>query len=61
MCGCPSVVPLLRQLVAEMGDRLQLREHRRLAPLAAGRTALHDLARVQRGDCIVAFARKEVC
>jgi len=37
-----------------------LREHRRLAPLAAGRNPLGDLARVKRGDCVVAFARREV-
>ena len=42
------------------GDRLVLREHRRLAPLAAGRNPLGDLASVKRGDCVVAFARREV-
>lgn len=42
------------------GDRLEVRRYERLSPLVAARRPLASLSQVQRGDCVVAFSRRDV-
>ena len=42
------------------GDTLEVREYERLLPLKAEKAALGTLHGVRRGDCLVAFSRREV-
>ncbi|EFN55101.1 hypothetical protein CHLNCDRAFT_135006 [Chlorella variabilis] len=60
VCGDPAALPLLEQIVAETGDRLEVRRYERLSPLVAARRPLASLSQVQRGDCVVAFSRRDV-
>lgn len=60
VCGDPAVLPLLRAIVAETGDHLEVRQYERLSPLAPARRPLEGLDQVQRGDCVVSFSRREV-
>ncbi|KAK4535623.1 hypothetical protein CDCA_CDCA05G1648 [Cyanidium caldarium] len=66
LCGCPSAVPIVRQLVeGDCGDSLELRRYERLAPLHAADEAFGEdpaqwARRVQPGDCIVSFSKHDV-
>lgn len=42
------------------GDVLEVRQYERLSPLRPARRALGCLSKVGRGDCVVAFSRREV-
>ena len=42
------------------GDTLEVLEYERLLPLKAEKAALGSLQGVRRGDCLVAFSRREV-
>ena len=42
------------------GDTLEVREYERLLPLKAEKAALGTLQGVRKGDCLVAFSRREV-
>ena len=42
------------------GDVLEVRTYERLLPLVAQGTPLGSLARARRGDCLVAFSRRDV-
>ncbi|PGH26832.1 hypothetical protein AJ80_01412 [Polytolypa hystricis UAMH7299] len=58
LCGEERVVPLIRELAASMGDKLEIHRYERLNPLKAMTTSLKgDLKRLQKGDCLVAFSR----
>ncbi len=39
---------------------LEVRQYKRLSPLRPARRALGTLDRIGRGDCVVAFSRREV-
>jgi ATP-dependent RNA helicase SUPV3L1/SUV3 len=58
LCGEERVVPLIRELVASMGDDLVMHHYGRLNPLRAMSTSLKgNLKNLQKGDCVVAFSR----
>ena len=54
LCTHPSTHP------PAAGDRLEVRQYERLSPLVPARRPLACLSEVQRGDCLVAFSRREV-
>ncbi|KAL6756530.1 P-loop containing nucleoside triphosphate hydrolase protein, partial [Haematococcus lacustris] len=60
VCGDPGALPLLRQLVTECGDVLQVVSYERLSPLRVSAQPLSSLRALQPGDCLVAFSRKAV-
>lgn len=60
VCGDPAVLPLLDRIAAETGEALEVRRYERLSPLAPARRPLACLSQVQRGDCVVAFSRRDV-
>ena len=60
LLGCPSFLPLLKELCHLTGDALIIHRYQRLLPLICSKKALHSLRDVKDGDCIVAFSRKEI-
>ncbi|KAK9917692.1 hypothetical protein WJX75_007248 [Coccomyxa subellipsoidea] len=60
LCGDAAALPLLRQLIADAGDTLEVRTYERLLPLVPQPAAITSLKTVRRGDCLVAFSRRDV-
>ena len=58
LCGEERVIPLIRELTASMGERLEIHRYQRLSPLRAMTTSLRgDLRQLRKGDCVVSFSR----
>lgn len=58
LCGELRVVPLIRELAALTGDKLEIHRYERLNPLKAMDQSLKgDLNQLEKGDCVVAFSR----
>jgi ATP-dependent RNA helicase SUPV3L1/SUV3 len=61
LCGEPSAVNLIRKLCESTGEECEVRTYERLTGLQLDPKSLSgNLAKVERGDCIVAFSRKEI-
>ncbi|KAK4540534.1 hypothetical protein LTR36_009172 [Oleoguttula mirabilis] len=58
LCGEERTVPLIRELCASVGEKLEVHRYERLSPLeVAGDGSLNgDLRRLRKGDCIVSFS-----
>ena len=58
LCGEERAVPLIRELAALLGDKLEIHHYERLNPLRAMTSSLNgDLKNLQKGDCVVVFSR----
>lgn len=58
LCGEARTVPLIRELAAQMGDKLEIHNYQRLTPLKPMYTSLYgNLKALKPGDCIVCFSR----
>ncbi|EER24183.1 Helicase conserved C-terminal domain containing protein [Coccidioides posadasii C735 delta SOWgp] len=58
LCGEERVVPLIRELAALTGDKLEIHNYKRLNPLIPMTKSLKgNLQKLQKGDCVVAFSR----
>ncbi|KAL9127789.1 MAG: hypothetical protein Q9217_003395 [Psora testacea] len=58
LCGEERTVPLIRELVASMGDKLEIHTYKRLSPLKTMSTSLRgSLSELRKGDCVVVFSR----
>jgi ATP-dependent RNA helicase SUPV3L1/SUV3 len=58
LCGEARAVPLIRELAAAMGDKLQIHQYERLNPLKTMSSSLHrNYKGLKKGDCVVAFSR----
>ena len=58
LCGEERAVPLIRELVAAMGDTLEVHHYERLSPLRTMSTSLDgNLKNLRKGDCVVVFSR----
>lgn len=58
LCGEERTVPLIRELAAAMGDKLEIHHYERLSPLKTMTTSLHgQLNTLRKGDCVVVFSR----
>lgn len=58
LCGEERVVPLIRELVAATGDKLEIHRYERLSPLRPMESSLNgDLSKLRKGDCLVVFSR----
>ena len=61
LCGEARTVPLIRELAAAMGDKLVIHFYERLSPLKCALRSLQgDLKKLSKGDCLVAFSRREI-
>lgn len=58
LCGEPRAVPLIRELAALTGDKLEIHRYERLNPLKVMDKSLDgDIRNIQKGDCLVSFSR----
>ena len=58
VCGEERSVPLIRELVASMGDEIEIHTYKRLSPLNTMSTSLSgQLSNLKKGDCVVVFSR----
>ena len=61
VCGEETAVPLVQQLLADTGDEIIVNRYQRLSPLQVSTQSMEgNWASIQRGDCIVAFSRKDI-
>lgn len=61
LCGEERTVELIQNLAATMGEKLVIRHYKRLGPLEMMPESLNgDLQKLERGDCIVTFSRKNI-
>ncbi|PPJ56564.1 hypothetical protein CBER1_03912 [Cercospora berteroae] len=57
LCGEERTVPLIKELCASIGEKLEIHHYQRLSPLAVSETSLDgDLRKLRKGDCIVSFS-----
>ena len=56
LCGEERSVPLVRELVASMGDKLEINTYKRLSPLETSPSLKGRLANLRKGDCVVVFS-----
>jgi len=58
LCGEERSIPLIRELVASMGDEIEIHTYKRLSPLKTMSTSLNgNLNNLRKGDCVVVFSR----
>ncbi|KAL4877537.1 ATP-dependent RNA helicase SUV3 [Aspergillus karnatakaensis] len=61
LCGETRSVPLIRELAALNGDKLEIHRYERLNPLKVEEQSLNgDLKKLRKGDCVVAFSRIQI-
>jgi ATP-dependent RNA helicase SUPV3L1/SUV3 len=60
VCGDPSMVDIVEELCAITGEPVEVREYQRLTPLLVSPPLRNGLRDIQRGDCVVAFSRKDL-
>ena len=57
LCGEERAVPLVKNLAAAMGDKLEIHRYKRLSPLQMDTQSLDgNLNRLRKGDCVVSFS-----
>ncbi|KAK2460680.1 hypothetical protein APHAL10511_007150 [Amanita phalloides] len=58
LCGEESAVPIVKALLRETGDEIEVRRYERLTPLEVEEQSLDgDYGNVRKGDCVIAFSR----
>ncbi|KAL3468653.1 ATP-dependent RNA helicase SUV3 [Aspergillus heterothallicus] len=58
LCGETRAVPLIRELAALTGDKLEIHRYQRLNPLQVMSESLQgDWSKLEKGDCVVSFSR----
>jgi ATP-dependent RNA helicase SUPV3L1/SUV3 len=57
LCGELRTVPLVKELCAAMGDKLEIHRYERLSPLKTSKKTLGGLKNLQKGDAVIVFSR----
>ncbi|KNE73233.1 hypothetical protein AMAG_17417 [Allomyces macrogynus ATCC 38327] len=61
LCGEATAVPVVEKLCRATNDRVVVNEFKRLSPLQVAESSLKGgVGDVQKGDCVVAFSRKNL-
>ncbi|XP_013420566.1 ATP-dependent RNA helicase SUPV3L1, mitochondrial isoform X2 [Lingula anatina] len=60
LCGEKSAIPLIKDLLAELDEEVEVNEYERLTDLTIENSAMGSLENVQPGDCIVCFSKKAI-
>lgn len=60
VCGSPNLVNIVRELASVTGDAVEVNKYERLSPLKFGEPLQRGWKDVERGDCLVAFSRKDL-
>ncbi len=57
LCGEARTMPLIKELCAEMGEKLEIHHYERLSPLKTSKKHLGSLKNLQKGDAVIVFSR----
>lgn len=61
LCGEASAVPLVKKICETLDEEVIVNEYQRLTPFTVNSQTLNnDLSKIQKGDCVVAFSRREI-
>ncbi|KAJ1653951.1 RNA helicase [Dispira simplex] len=61
LCGEPSAVPIVKKLMALVGDEVEVHEYQRLSRMELSPRSLDcNLTQLKRGDCVITFSRKNI-
>ncbi|KAK8443223.1 RNA helicase [Candidozyma auris] len=60
LCGEPSAVNLIKELVKNTGDELHIKEYQRLGKLTVEQRAVRDLKHLRKGDCVIVFSKRKI-
>ncbi|CAJ0558544.1 unnamed protein product, partial [Mesorhabditis spiculigera] len=60
LCGEPAAVEMVRRLLEPMGETVEVHEYKRMSGLQIAREAVQTVDRVQPGDAIVCFSKRQV-
>lgn len=61
LCGEERTEPLIRELAAGMGEKLEVHHYKRLSPLRTMTRSLKgDLKNLRKGDCLIVFSRMRI-
>ncbi|CAM6091766.1 unnamed protein product [Calypogeia fissa] len=60
LCGDPSAVSVVQNLLAATEDLFEVKYYNRLSPLEAMRKPLGTYSKIRKGDCVVAFSRRNI-
>ncbi|XP_010256128.1 PREDICTED: ATP-dependent RNA helicase SUV3, mitochondrial isoform X2 [Nelumbo nucifera] len=60
LCGDAAVVPLIQEILEVTGDVIKVQYYERLSPLIPSKVPLGSFSKIQTGDCIVTFSRREI-
>eukprot|EP01018_Ginkgo_biloba_P038820 Gb_37678 [translate_table: standard] len=60
LCGDPAAVSLIQEMLTVTGDIIKVKYYERLSPLIPSKMPLGSFLDIQRGDCIVAFSRRDI-
>jgi ATP-dependent RNA helicase SUPV3L1/SUV3 len=60
LCGDDTALKLVERLAKKMGEELEVRRYSRYKPLEVESEPLLDFDAIQKGDCLIAFSKKEV-
>lgn len=57
LCGELRTVPLIQELCATMGEKLEIHRYERLSPLKTSNKHIGGLKNLQKGDAVIVFSR----
>ena len=61
LAGDPAAIDIVRTLVDQCGDEMEIRRYERLSPLSKeARATGGDFSKIRPGDCVVAFSRQDI-
>ncbi|XP_055333988.1 ATP-dependent RNA helicase SUPV3L1, mitochondrial-like [Paramacrobiotus metropolitanus] len=60
ICGEGSAIELIREMLLDTGEDLEVKTYKRLTPLTVLDKPLQSMDNIQNGDCVVAFSKNDI-
>ena len=60
LCGSISMLPILKSLCKLTGDKMHINNYSRLTPLSINAKHLKSYKKIEAGDCVVGFGRRQL-
>lgn len=60
LCGSQSMLPIIEKLCLLTGDTLTVKTYSRLTPLTVSAKSVRTYKRIEAGDCVVGFGRRDL-
>jgi ATP-dependent RNA helicase SUPV3L1/SUV3 len=60
VCGDPTMIKIVEELCAITGENFAVNEYKRLTPLQFSAPLRAGLKEIRRGDCVIAFRRRDL-